>query len=125
MVVGNPVNSSNSRHELHALTRTRSFWRAIVNDAITLAGEEPSQIVAPVGDRATIVSQAVESSPANGFRLTSQGCTLPNQSRGQRRHEQFERRPLSEQRLCRTCEQRRASRAKATASSPKRTRRAR
>ena len=65
VVVGNPVNViETSRHELPALSRTRSLWRTIVEDAITLAGEEPSRIVAPVGDRATIVSQAVESSPA-------------------------------------------------------------
>jgi predicted nucleotidyltransferase len=63
VVVGNPVNViETSRHELGALARTRSLWRTIVDDAITLAGEEPSHIVAPVGDRATIVSQAVENS---------------------------------------------------------------
>jgi predicted nucleotidyltransferase len=62
VVVGNPVNViETSRHELHALARTRSLCRTIVDDAITLAGEEPSHLVAPVGDRATIVSQAVES----------------------------------------------------------------
>jgi predicted nucleotidyltransferase len=62
VVIGNPVNViETSRHELHALARTRSLWRTIVDDAITLAGEEPSHLVAPVGDRATIVSQAVES----------------------------------------------------------------
>ena len=62
VVVGNQVNVIEiSRHELPALARTRSLWRTIVDDAITLAGEAPSQIVAPVGDRAAIVSQAVES----------------------------------------------------------------
>ena len=65
VVVGNPVNVIEiSRHELPALARTRSLWRTIVDDAITLAGEAPSQIVAPVRDRATIVSQAVERSAA-------------------------------------------------------------
>jgi predicted nucleotidyltransferase len=65
VVIGNPVNViETSRHELHALARTRSLWRTIVDDAITLVGEKPSQIVAPVRDRARIVSQAVESSPA-------------------------------------------------------------
>ena len=65
VVVGNPVNViETSRHELPALARTRSLWRTIVEDAITLSGEEPSQIVAPVRDRATVVSQAVQSSPA-------------------------------------------------------------
>jgi predicted nucleotidyltransferase len=65
VVVGNPVSViETSRHELPALARTRSLWRSIVDDAITLVGEEPSQIVAPVRDRATIVSQAVESSLA-------------------------------------------------------------
>jgi predicted nucleotidyltransferase len=62
VVVGNPVNViETSRHELPALARTRSLWRTIVDGAVTLAGEEPSRIAAPVGDRATIVSQAVES----------------------------------------------------------------
>ena len=52
VVVGNPVNVIEiSRHELPTLARTRSLWRTIVDDAITLAGEAPSQIVAPVGDR--------------------------------------------------------------------------
>jgi len=65
VVVGNPVNViETSRHELPALARTRSLWRTIVDGAVTLAGEEPSQIVAPVGDRSTRVSQAVESSSA-------------------------------------------------------------
>ncbi|MGA2806455.1 MAG: nucleotidyltransferase domain-containing protein, partial [Acidimicrobiales bacterium] len=63
VVVGNPVNViETSRHELSALARTQSFWRTIVDGAITLAGEEPSHIVAPVGDGATIISQAVENS---------------------------------------------------------------
>jgi predicted nucleotidyltransferase len=62
VVVGNPVNViETSRHELPALARTRSLWRTIVDGAVTLAGEEPSRVAAPVGDRATIVSQAVES----------------------------------------------------------------
>ena len=66
VVVGNPVNViETSRHELPALARTRSLWRTIVDDAITLVGEEPWRIVAPVRDRATIVSQAVESSSAH------------------------------------------------------------
>jgi predicted nucleotidyltransferase len=70
VVVGNPVNViETSRHELPALTRTRSLWRTIVDEAITLAGEEPSHIVALVRDRATIVSQAVESS--SGRRLSA------------------------------------------------------
>jgi len=65
VVVGNPVNViETSRHELGALARTRSLWRTIVDDAITLAGEEPSRIVVPVRVRATIVSRAVESSSA-------------------------------------------------------------
>jgi predicted nucleotidyltransferase len=63
VVVGNPVNViETSRHDLHALARTPSFWRTIVDDAVMLAGEEPKQIVAPVPDRAIIVSQAVQSS---------------------------------------------------------------
>ncbi len=65
VVVGNPVNVIEiSRHELPTLARTRSLWRTIVDDAITLAGEAPSQIVAPVGDRSSLVSQAVERSSA-------------------------------------------------------------
>ena len=65
VVVGNPVNViETSRHELNALARTRPLWRTIVDDAVTLAGEEPSRIVAPVGARATTLSQAVESSSA-------------------------------------------------------------
>jgi len=63
VVVGNPVNViETSRRELPALARTRSLWRTIVDDAITLAGEAPKQIVAPLQDRATTVSQAVQSS---------------------------------------------------------------
>ncbi len=66
VAVGNPVNViETSRHELPALARTRSLWRTIVDEAITLAGEEPWRIVAPVRVRATIVSQAVESSSAH------------------------------------------------------------
>ena len=62
-VVGNPVNVIETlRRELPTLARTRSLWRTIVDDAITLAGEEPKQIVAPVQDRTTTVSQAVQSS---------------------------------------------------------------
>jgi hypothetical protein len=38
----------------------------VVDDAITLAGEEPSRIAAPVRDRAIIVSRAVESSSGRG-----------------------------------------------------------
>jgi len=69
VVVGNPVNViETSRRELPALARTRSLWRTIVDDAITLAGEEPKQIVAPVEDRAIAVSQAVQSSSSR--RLT-------------------------------------------------------
>ena len=65
VVVGNPVNViETSRPELPALARTRSLWRTIVDDAITLAGEEPKKIVAPVRNRATIISQAVQSSSA-------------------------------------------------------------
>jgi len=65
VVVGNPVNViETSRRELPVLARTRSLWRTIVDDAITLAGEEPKQIVARVQNRGTIVSQAVQGSPA-------------------------------------------------------------
>ena len=127
VVVGNPVNViETSRHELHALTRTRSFWRAIVNDAITLAGEEPSQIVAPVGDRATIVSQAVESSPAEWLPAHKPGVHTPK--------------PIARATTARAVRAEASERTaavpnvrtaavpvvrKATASSPKRTRRAR
>ena len=125
MVVGNPVNViETSRHELHALTRTRSFWRAIVNDAITLAGEEPSQIVAPVGDRATIVSQAIWSSPANGFRLTARGESQTNARATTARAVRAE----ASERTAAVPNVRTAAVPfvrKATASSPKRTRRAR
>ena len=65
VVVGNPVNViETSRRELPVLARTRSLWRTIVDDAITLAGEEPKQIVAQVQNQGTIVSQAVQGSPA-------------------------------------------------------------
>ena len=61
----------------------------------------------------------------SGSRVASQRCTPPSQSRGQRPHTWFARRPLSEQRLRRTLRNRGdAGRRKATASTPKRTRRA-
>jgi len=65
VVVGNPFNViETSRHELPALARTRSLWRTIVDDAVTLAGEEPSRIVAPVRAQARVVSRADERSSA-------------------------------------------------------------
>jgi predicted nucleotidyltransferase len=81
VVVGNPVNViETSRHELPALARTRSLWRTIVDDAITLAGEEPSRIVAPVGDRATIVSRAVERSSVQQLSGRKPAVHTPNSS---------------------------------------------
>lgn len=64
VVVGNPVNVIEiSRCELSALVKTRSLWRTIVDDAVTLVGEEPLRIVAPVGDRGTTGSRTVDSLP--------------------------------------------------------------
>ncbi len=119
VVVGNPVNViETSRHELPALSRTRSLWRTIVEDAITLAGEEPSQIVAQVGDRSTLVSQAVESSSARRLSGRKPGVHIAKSIP----------RPATA-RVVRAEAPERAAAVpvvrKATASTPKRTRRAR
>ncbi len=119
VVVGSPVNViETSRHELPALARTRSLWRTIVDDAITLTGEEPSHIVAPVGDRATLVSQAVESSSAR--RLSGRKTAVHTAK------------PIARAATARVVRAEASERAaavpvvrKATASTPKRTRRAR
>jgi predicted nucleotidyltransferase len=87
MVVGNPVNViETSRHELPALARTRSLWRTIVDDAITLAGEEPSHIVAPVRARPQSSPRLSRARRPAGSQVASQGCTPPNQSRAGRPH---------------------------------------
>ena len=79
VVVGNPVNViETSRHELPALARTRSLWRTIVDGAVTLAGEEPSRIAAPVGDRATIVFRLSRARRLAGSRVASQRRTSPS-----------------------------------------------
>ena len=83
VVIGNPVNViETSRHELHALARTRSLWRTIVDDAITLVGEKPSQIVAPVRDRPESFPRLSRVRRPAGSRIASQRCAPPNQSAG-------------------------------------------
>jgi predicted nucleotidyltransferase len=104
VVVGNPVNViETSRHELPGLSRTRSFWQTIVEGAITLAGEEPSQIVAAVGDRSAVVSMAVESPP---------GRRLPGRRPGVH---------VADSSVTHAANGGDACRAKATVSTPKRT----
>ena len=116
VVVGNPVNViETSRHELPALARTRSLWRSIVDDAIMLAGEEPKQIVAPVQDRAAIVSLAIEASSAH--RVSGRKPVVHSAKPvavKQHRHQRSERLPSEQQRyqsrdrrLCQLCGKRR------------------
>ena len=122
VVVGNPVNViETSRHELSALARTRSFGgpSSMTPSRSLVRSPRRSSLRWGIGPQSFPRLSRVRR-PA-GSRVASQRCTPPSQSRGAATARVVRRRPPSEQRLCRSAM---PVVRKATASTPKRTRRA-